>query len=218
MVASSSKGTIGFTTAGGPVVDEDEGIGELLLGSAGAREVIMNFLVFFFFFMIASVPFISYAFASGGMQWIIVLLIITILALYIATTLRRGLQPVEKPERVVTGDFYTGDLARLTDSVKRGAEGYSYSQQVIREQIAEAIIHRIRLGRGITHEQMKKVMDDNLTTVVGDEEIMQFIQSNKKEAEGWSDKVSGRKRQGRADGERFLDEIEQILEKAEVWN
>ena len=107
----------------------------------------------------------------------------------------------------------------MTETVKRGTEGYAYSQQVIREQISEAIIHKVRQGRGISPRDMKNALDDNdLVSIVGDDDIMQFIVDNRKEAEGWSEKVSGRKKHNKESGARFLNEVNEILEKAEVWN
>ena len=216
--SGSVKGIIGFDIKNEAKIEDEVPMGEILLGTADWRSILMNFFIFFFFALIISIPLITYAFASGGMQWIIVLLVISILALYITAIMRRGIQPREQVKRVEVVKDFTGDLSRLTESVKRGGEGFNYSQQIIREQIAEAVIHKVRLGRGISHRQMTQVLDEKRTTIVGDDDIMDFMVNNQKSAEGWTDKVAGKRGDKKEGGARFINEVDEILKKAEVWN
>lgn len=198
---------------------KDELVAENILGPAGYKEMIANVFLFILYFILILLPFISYSFVSGAMQWILVLLVITLIGLVVIYFMRKGIQKREKGKVEKRMSQFTGELARLHEAVGRGADGYKYSQYMIREQLAEVIAHKVRLGRGISPGRMEKLMEDEseVKRVVGDEVLAKFILGNRRGAEGWSDKVSGKKR-SKESGITFIKEIDEILKRAEVWN
>ncbi len=202
-------------------LEEKENPSERLMGPSGMSEIIINIAVLAFYAILLSIPFVSFAFVSGGMRWILVVGTVTAIGLYTVYVMNRGIQKREFESRVKDRILFSGELSRVNDIVQRGSVGYSYSQYLMREMIAEALITRIRLGRGMTSREIENVLEtpDRFRDIVGDEEMADFILGNWKKAEGWSDRVSRKKNdaQKKESAQRFMLEIDEILKKAEAW-
>ena len=200
---------------------EGELVTERLLGPTGARELLINAMVLVFYLVLLSIPFISFAFVSGGMRWIIVVMVVTTIALYTIYIMNMGIQKRIWKKTIMEKKYFSGDLSRTNDIITRGAGGYSYSQQLMREMMAEAMIEKIRQGRGMTIREIEMAIDEpeRFREIVGDEAMAAFILANQKKAEGWSDRTSRKKsdREKVESGRKFMLEIKDILEKVEVW-
>ncbi len=196
-------------------------IGESLLGPTGIRELFINALVLVFYLVLLSIPFVSFAFVSGGMRWIIVVMVVTTIALYTVYVMNMGIQKKAWKKTIMEKKYFSGDLSRANDIITRGAGGYSYSQQLMREMMAEAMIEKIRLGRGMTTREIEMAIDEpeRFRDIVDDEIIATFILANQKKAEGWSDRISRKKsdREKTESGRKFMLEIKDILERVEDW-
>lgn len=195
---------------------------ERLLGPSGMREMIINTAVLAFYAVLLSIPFISFAFVSGGMRWILVVGTVTAIGLYTVYVMNRGIQKRKFDTKKKDKLLFSGELSRVNDIVHRGSVGYNYSQYLMREMIAEVLITKIRLGRGMTYREIEKTLEtpERFREIVADEEMTDFILDNWKKAEGWSDKVSSKRMndsQKAASGRNFILEIDEILKKAEAW-
>ena len=185
------------------------------------RELVINIAVLVFYGVILLIPFISFAFVSGGMRWIIVVGVVTGIGLYTIYIMHRGIQKRKFDQKEKEQILFSGELSRVNDIVQRGSVGYNYSQHLLREMIAEALIIKVRGGRGMTYREIEKTLEtpDKFRDIVGDVEMANFIMDNWKKAEGWSEKVLKKKNdtQKKESGQKFILEINKILEKAEAW-
>ncbi|MCK4757729.1 MAG: hypothetical protein KAS67_04695 [Thermoplasmata archaeon] len=210
-----------ITPSSTPACVRAELVSERLMGPAGMREIVLNTLVIVFYLVLLSIPFVSYAFVSGGMRWILVVAIVTSIGLYTVYVMNMGTQKKKWRYKKAEKQLFSGELSRVNEIVKRGKVGYNYSQFLMKEMIAEALIYKIRLGRGMSAREIEKSLDDPeaFIGIVGDEELARFILDNWKKAAGWSDKVSLRKsdKEKAESGRKFMLEVEHILAKAEAW-
>ncbi|MCK5039290.1 MAG: hypothetical protein KAS16_09350 [Thermoplasmata archaeon] len=200
---------------------EKEAVAERLMGPTGMSEMIINGAVLIFYIVLLSIPFISFAFVSGGMRWILVVGAVTAIGLYTVYVMNLGIQKRKFDLPAKDKVLFSGELSRVNDIVHRGSVGYNYSQHLMREMIAETLIEKVRLGRGMTYREIEKTLEtpSQFIDIVGDREMAGFILNNWKKAEGWSDKVSRKKNdnQKKDSGQIFMSEIDNILKKAEVW-
>ena len=135
--------------------------------------------------------------------------------------MKKGIQKRTHRVRKTEKELFSGELSRINEIVKRGRVGYNYSQYLMKEMIAEALIEKIRLGRGMTAREIEKSLEDpeRFIEIVDDREMAHFILDNWKKAAGWSDKVSVRTtdKEKVESGRKFMLEVENILTKAEAW-
>ncbi len=194
---------------------------ERLLGPSGMREMLINTLVLVFYLILLSIPFISISFVSGGMRWIMVVLTTAAIGLYTIYIMNIGIQKKIWKRTILEKKYFSGELSRVNDIITRGAGGYSYSQQLMKEMMTEAIIDKIRLGRGMTTREIEKALEDpdRFREIVDNDDLATFILANQKKAEGWSDRIARKKndREKKESGRKFMLEIKEILDKVEVW-
>ncbi|MDD4308107.1 MAG: hypothetical protein PHU53_04795 [Thermoplasmata archaeon] len=189
----------------------------LLVGDATAGNILtMVFAVCFF----AATPIAMLLFFgaySGGMRWLIVLALVTAMASVAIYLMRRGVVKHAEAEAIAkTVTSYPGELTKLTDAFGRAAEGYVYSQQVIRERVCEIAIDRIALARGLDREQVIGMLEDGDVTCVGDQFLAQFLLTRRKGAQKSEESQAQTKGKSRERGERFMLEIDEILNHMEA--
>jgi hypothetical protein len=160
---------------------------------------------------------VSYTFFSGGMQWILILFTVTVLALLSIYLMKRGVRVVqlERP-RVFTRAGYEGELTKLTDTMDRASSGYAYSQQLVKERLADILAKKLGKLRDLDQEEIDRMLEKGDTAFVGDEFLAQFLQLNWRGAENWDAKVRTQKGKSKERGRRFMLEIGEVIEAMEA--
>jgi hypothetical protein len=196
--------------------DKDDDLWFLFFGDADWGSIFVTFMYVVAFGLLLGVGIFSYGFFSGGMRWLMVLFLTTCLAIVTVLLMKRGIESIGfEVTRSPPVDVFRGDLTNLTEITERASLGYAYSQQLIRERVAEALADKVRIVEGLTEEEMFKLLEKKEVPNVRNEELARFIVDNKRGADGWDDKV---KKDGRSKeaGRIFIREINEILDKTEV--
>lgn len=190
-------------------------IAYMVIGEASPGEIFaMAFAVVLFAATPAAMLLLFGAY-SDGMRWLIGLGLVTALGIVALYVMRMGL--AKEPVRA-TGPGprteYTGQLSQLTDAFERAGEGYAYSQHLIRERLCEIIVAREAQSRDMGEEQIWDMVEAGRKGVIGDALLDRFLTENRRGAGGTGATIS--KGRSRERGERFMAEVDLIIERVEA--
>ena len=160
---------------------------------------------------------LSYAIFSGGMRWLLVLSSVTTLGLLSLYLMKRGVerQTVEgKAESPRTE--YTGDLTGLTETAERASYGYAYSQGIIKQRIAGILIHKMADLHDMSQEDITKMLEKDNAGFVEDERLKEFLLNNWHGAENPEVTGSRQRKHSKERGERFMIEVNEVLDTMDV--
>lgn len=205
---------IGLKPGSGDSKDDD--IWYVLIGEADVSSVAVVFLYVFVMGFLLVAGIFSYAFISGGMQWILVLFILTIIAVLFVLFIRRGIRIRKaKTKSKPPQEVFTGELVELTETLGRAKGGFSYSQQLVRERIAEAIVDKVRAGGNLDRDEVLILLKEGDTSFIGNEHLARFLLENKRELSKW-DKRAKKKSGSKERGRRFMTEIDNVMKETEA--
>lgn len=187
----------------------------LLMGDATVADALILVFTMIFFGTVPVLMILLFANYSGGMRWLLTLAIVTVLGLMAIYLMKRGTREkrIFDEKKDVQTEF-KGQLTEVTDAVERGATGYVYSQQLLRERLCESIINKLALARDLSEDEIIVKLKKNDTEFVGDEILACFLIKNRRGSKGWDQNLAG---QGKSSerGKQFMIEIEVILDRIE---
>lgn len=188
----------------------------LMMGEATPGNAVMLILALIFFGMAPVLLMLFFANYSGGFRWLLTLAIVTFLGLVAVYLMKRGTR-VRKAslEKVEVQTEFPGQLTEVTEAVDRGGAGYVYSQQMLRERLCEDIIDKVALLRDLSRDEIITMLEKGKTDFIGDELIAKFLLRNRRGSKGWEETQFAGKGKSAERGQKFMVEIELILDGIE---
>lgn len=98
---------------------------------------------------------------SGSVRWILGFVIVAVLAIsaWLAVARRTSEpSPLARPQPVPRPQI--GELSNFTATVKRADAGLMYSQVAVSSRLRDAFVERVRLGRGLSAEAVRRLQAD----------------------------------------------------------
>lgn len=195
---------------------KDDDIWYVLIGDADWSSIAVIFLYVFALGFLLVVGIFSYAFFSSGMQWVFVLFILSVIAFISVMFMKRGKKhkktyKKQEPPQVV----FFGELSKLTETLERAKGGFAYSQQLVRERIAEAIVDKARMGNNMDRDEIVIMLRERNTSFIGSEHLANFLMENKRELSKWDKMVKGKGR-SKESGKKFMREIDIVMKETEA--
>ncbi len=152
---------------------------------------------------------------SDGMRWLIGLGLVTAMGFVALYIMRMGLakEAGDSKSRPAQTE-YTGELTKLTEAFERAADGYVYSQQVIRERLCDVIISKEAQAREMGEEEITDMLEAGKTGILADAALDGFLRENRRGAKsGVESSVKGKSKER---GERFMTDIDGIMDRIEA--
>ncbi|MDO9537586.1 MAG: hypothetical protein Q7J68_04630 [Thermoplasmata archaeon] len=189
----------------------------IVMGEASLANAFVMICAMIFFATIPLAMIFLFGAYSGGMRWLITLGTITVMGFVAIYLMKRGTKSGRKGQADKKAQtIFPGELTGLTETVERGAAGYAYSQQVIRERLCESSLNKLGLARDLDLEEMIARLDRGEGSFVGDEVLARFIASNRRGTENGGDQIAQAKGKSAERGRKFMIEIEDIIKRMEA--
>lgn len=167
-----------------------------------------------------ALPFAMFSLYSGGMRWIITLLLVTVVAIVgLKVIFPLGERRWESPTPI-DAKTHRDQFAPLEEMAERACEGYSYSQKALDERMADAFLEKVRVKRNLQPAEVFRLSEDEgrLARACGDRELASFVAESKAAMARKAEKRGlfqrrGMARQGRVYRERAL----RVMARMEAW-
>lgn len=187
----------------------------LLMGDSTIGNAVLLILTMVFFASAPVLLLLLFANYSGGMRWLLTLAMVTTLGILAVYLMKRGTMKslVHEKRKDVQTEF-RGQLTEVTAAVERGAAGYVYSQQMMRERLCENIINKLALARNLSTDEIITKLENGDTDFVGDDMLTKFLAKNRRGNENQEPILAGKGKSAER-GKKFMSEIELILDKIE---
>jgi membrane protein implicated in regulation of membrane protease activity len=186
----------------------------LVMGDATGTSAVILLLAIIFYAASPVALFLVFGAYSGGMRWIITLVVITTLAIVAIYLMKKGLRRQEHRAGKSEAQMeFSGELSSLTEALERASMGYVYSQQLLRERLCEGILDKLGSARALSEDEMVDKLNSGETDFVGDDVLAKFLMKNRRGAEGWEETqhIAG-KGKSKERGGKFMVEIKVILD------
>lgn len=187
----------------------------MVLGEATAGNILVMVFAVLFFGATPVAMLLLFGTYSDGMRWLIGLGLITAMGFIAVYIMRMGLaKGAAAQERSPAKTQYPGELTHLTEAMERAADGYTYSQQVIRERLCEIIVSREAQARDIGEEEILDMLESGKSGILDDTALDEFLRKNNPGAKARESlNAKGRSKEK---GMRFLTEIDDIIGRIEA--
>ncbi len=189
----------------------------LLIGEATIANII---ILIFTITMFASVPvamLLLFGTYSGGMRWMITLGMIVVMGSAAIYLMKMGIEKKRGAEtKAVSKTEFKGELTDLTDAMERAGSGYAYSQQMLRERLCEDMMNKLGVIRGLSQDEMNAMLEFKRIDFIGDEVLASFLLENRRGTKGWEDMQVQTKGKSLERGDKFMNEIDDILKRTEA--
>jgi hypothetical protein len=188
----------------------------MLMGDATPANILVMIFTVCFFAATPLAMLMLFGTYSGGMGWLITLGAITAMGLVAIYLMKRGIKRqatlADEPEAKMS---YPGELTGLTETFERAADGYVYSQQMIRERLCDITIDKIGLARDMDQDEIISRLEKGDASFVDDRFLAQFLKANRRGAQDLDEARMHGKGKSRERGAKFMLEIDEILKHME---
>jgi hypothetical protein len=184
----------------------------MLMGDATPANILIMIFIVSFFAATPIAMLMLFGTYSGGMGWLITLGAITAMGLVAIYMMKRGI----KRQAVLTDEreakmSYPGELTGLTETFERAADGYVYSQQMIRERLCDITIDKIGLARDLDREEITSRLEKDDASFTDDKFLALFLKANRRGARDLDEARMHGKGRSKDRGAKFMLEIDEIL-------
>jgi hypothetical protein len=188
----------------------------MLMGDATPGNILVMIFTVSFFAATPLAMLLLLGTYSGGMGWLITLGAITAMGLVAIYLMKRGIKRQVIAEKMPEAKLsYPGELTGLTETFERAADGYVYSQQMIRERLCDITIDKIGLARDMDQDEIIKMLEKGDASFTDDKFLAQFLKANRRGAHDLDEARMHGKGKSKERGAKFMLEIDEILKHME---
>jgi hypothetical protein len=187
----------------------------MVLGDATAGNILVMVFAVVFFGATPVAMLLLFGTYSDGMRWLIGLGLIAAMGFMAVYIMRMGLaKDAVAQERSPAKTQYPGELTHLTEAMERAADGYAYSQQVIRERLCNIIVSKEAQARNMGEEEILDMLEAGKPGILDDTVLDDFLRQNRPGA--LAQEAINAKGRSRERGVRFMAEIDNIIGRIEA--